>query len=47
MDPYVVYYPRDNRNNCVGPVNGICSAPDPKYVNLRVNMGYTRHTPTA
>src|SRR5204863_577679 len=42
MDPYVVYYPRENRNNCGNPVQGICSAPDPRYTNFRANMGYTR-----
>ena len=25
MDPYLVYYPRENRNMCVSPTNGICS----------------------
>ena len=40
MDPYVVYYPRQNRNLCVSPVNGICSAPDPRWDNFRDNLGY-------
>ena len=29
MDPYVVYYPREKRNLCPSPVNGIGSGPDP------------------
>src|SRR5262249_40584970 len=40
MDPYVVYYPRENRNNCVSPTNGICSGPDPRWNNFRQNLGY-------
>jgi hypothetical protein len=40
MDPYLVYYPRENRNNCIAPKNGICSAPDPRYNNFRDNLGY-------
>ncbi|HEX2782817.1 MAG TPA: LamG-like jellyroll fold domain-containing protein [Ilumatobacteraceae bacterium] len=42
MDPYEVYYPRETRNLCVGPVNGICSAPDSRWDNMRNNLGYTR-----
>ncbi len=42
MDPYEVYYPRENRNLCVSPVNGICSAPDSRWDNVRDNLGYTR-----
>jgi hypothetical protein len=42
MDPYVLYYPRGGRNQCTSPVNGICSAPHPRYDNLRANLGYTR-----
>ena len=42
MDPYLVYYPRENRNNCIGPVQGICTGMDNRYANLRANMGYTR-----
>ncbi|HSB85640.1 MAG TPA: putative collagen-binding domain-containing protein, partial [Ilumatobacteraceae bacterium] len=42
MDPYVVYYPREGRNECSSPVNGICPAPHPRYDNLRANLGYTR-----
>ena len=26
---------------CAKPVNGICPAPDPKYDNIRDNLGYT------
>ena len=40
MDPYLVYYPRQNRNFCLSPVNGIGSAPDPRYENFRNNLGY-------
>jgi hypothetical protein len=40
MDPYVVYYPRENRNLCVSPTNAICRGPDTRYDNLRDNLGY-------
>jgi hypothetical protein len=40
MDPYLLYYPRQNRNLCVSPTNGICSAPDPRWDNFRDNLGY-------
>lgn len=40
MDPYIVYYPRENRNLCVSPEKGVCSAPDARYDNLRDNLGY-------
>lgn len=40
MDPYVVYYPRESRNLCASPVNGICSGPDTRYSNFRDNLGY-------
>ncbi len=40
MDPYVVYYPRENRNLCPSPVNGICPAPDARWDNFRDNLGY-------
>jgi hypothetical protein len=40
MDPYVVYYPRQNRNDCPSPTNGICSGPDPRWDNFRDNLGY-------
>lgn len=41
MDPYLVYYPRQDRNDCLSPTHGICSAPDPRYENFRNNLGYT------
>lgn len=40
MDPYLVYYPRENRNLCVSPANGICRAPDARWDNFRDNLGY-------
>jgi hypothetical protein len=40
MDPYVVYYPRQRRNLCEAPTNGISRAPDPRWDNVRDNMGY-------
>jgi hypothetical protein len=40
MDPYLVSYPRQNRNLCLSPVNGIGSKPDPRWENLRDNLGY-------
>ena len=40
MDPYLVYYPRENRNLCVSPTDAICSAPDPRWDNFRNNLGY-------
>jgi len=40
MDPYVVYYPRESRNLCVSPANGICKAPDARWDNFRDNLGY-------
>ena len=40
MDPYEVYYPRENRNLCLSPVNGVCSAPDSRWNNFRDNLGY-------
>ena len=40
MDPYLVYYPRENRNHCVSPVNGIGDKPDPRWENVRNNLGY-------
>ncbi len=42
MDPYLVYYPRQNRNNCLSPAHGVCSGPDPRYEIFRKNLGYTR-----
>jgi chitodextrinase len=40
MDPYMVYYPNQNRNLCLSQVNGICSSPDPRWDNFRDNLGY-------
>jgi collagenase-like protein with putative collagen-binding domain len=40
MDPYVVYYPRQNRNLCASPKNAICSGPDPRWDPFRDNLGY-------
>lgn len=40
MDPYVVDYPRENRNHCVAPVKGICTAPDQRWENVRNTLGY-------
>jgi hypothetical protein len=40
MDPYVAYYPRENRNLCVAPTNAICSGPDTRWDNFRNNLGY-------
>lgn len=40
MDPYLVYYPRENRNLCTSPTKGICTAPDKRWDNFRDNLGY-------
>jgi len=40
MDPYVIYYPRQKRNLCVAPRQGICSAPDARWDSFRDNLGY-------
>jgi hypothetical protein len=40
MDPYVVQYPRENRNICPSPVNGIGARPDARWDNFRDNLGY-------
>jgi putative heme-binding domain-containing protein len=42
MDPYIVYYPRENRNLCPSPRNGIGSGPDRRWNNVRETMGYIR-----
>jgi hypothetical protein len=42
MDPYVVYYPRQGRNLCPSPVNGIGSGPDRRWDNVRDTMGFIR-----
>jgi hypothetical protein len=41
MEPYQVNWPAHTRNVCPKPVNGLCPGPDPKYDNLRDNLGYT------
>jgi hypothetical protein len=40
MDPYAVYWPHERRNLCLAPVRDICGAPDPRWDNLRDNLGY-------
>ncbi len=40
MDPYLVYYPRENRNLCASPTKGICTAPDTRWDNFRNTLGY-------
>src|SRR5207237_9282691 len=40
MVPSRVYDPRQNRNLCDAPVNGIGSMPDPRWENFRSNLGY-------
>jgi Protein of unknown function (DUF4038)/Putative collagen-binding domain of a collagenase len=40
MDPYLIYYPRQKRNLCASPINGIGGEPDPRYENFRNNLGY-------
>jgi len=40
MDPYLVCYPRQQRNLCLEPVNGIGTKPDPRWENFRNNLGY-------
>jgi len=40
MDPYLVHYPRENRNLCLSPTNLICSSPDVRWENFRKNLGY-------
>jgi hypothetical protein len=42
MDPYVVFYPREKRNLSPSPVHGISPEPDPRWDNVRENMGYIR-----
>ncbi len=42
MDPYVVYYPRQNRNLCPAPMHGISSQPDARWESVRATMGYIR-----
>ena len=40
MDPYLVYYPRQQRNLCGSPVNAISRVPDARWENFRNNLGY-------
>ena len=40
MDPYLIYWASGNRNLPANPVNGVGSAPDPRWNNFRDNMGY-------
>jgi hypothetical protein len=40
MDPYLVYYPRQNRNLCGSPIHGICTSLDDRWENFRNNLGY-------
>jgi hypothetical protein len=42
MDPYVVYYPRENRNLCPNPVHGIGARPDSRWNQVRDTMGFIR-----
>ena len=42
MDPYVVHYPREDRNLPPSPVNGIGSGPDARWDPVRDTMGYIR-----
>jgi hypothetical protein len=42
MDPYVVYYPRQNRNLSPPPTNGISPAPDGRWDGVRDTMGFIR-----
>jgi Protein of unknown function (DUF4038)/Putative collagen-binding domain of a collagenase/Family of unknown function (DUF6298) len=39
MDPYLVHYPRENRNLIHGPVSGIGSEPDARWENFRNTLG--------
>jgi len=40
MDPYLVYYPRQDRNLCGSPIHGICTSLDDRWENFRNNLGY-------
>lgn len=42
MDPWVVYYPRENRNLPPSPIHGIGAGPDLRWENVRSTMGYIR-----
>ena len=39
MDPYVIFYPRENRNLCSRPIQGVCSGPDPRWDNVPRQFG--------
>jgi hypothetical protein len=41
MDPYTISWPTQNRNLCVNPSNGVCTGPDARWQDLRLNLGYT------
>jgi hypothetical protein len=41
MDPYLVYYPREHRNECSSPAHGICTGVDSRYEILRQNLGWS------
>lgn len=43
MDPYILYYPRENRNLPRSPKNGIGSGPDLRWENVRKTMGNVRN----
>jgi hypothetical protein len=40
MDPYLIYYPRENRNLCASAAHSICQTPDARWDNFRDNLGY-------
>lgn len=40
MDPYLVSYPRENRNVCVNPTRSVCQSVDTRWNNFRDNLGY-------
>lgn len=40
MDPYLIDYPRENRNLCRIPDHGVCQAPDARWNSLRDNLGF-------
>lgn len=40
MDPYVIHYSRQSRNNFDSSVNSISRVPNPRWNNVRDNMGY-------
>jgi hypothetical protein len=42
MDPYVVLYPRENRNFPRAVTHGIGAVPDPRWENVRRTMGFIR-----